>query len=216
MKKGTATWVLRYRYNGKQRELTLGRYPDLTIKKATELALKHRLEIIGGVDVAREKQRRIEDARRANTVAELGDLYFQDQLERGKKIDGRRWHLDAYISPKIGRYLLHEVTPDDILALCENIRSNPRRSDKKTAPSSAREILGTIRRMYDFAIDRRLAKINPANPIKPCVIGEKKSRNRALSQLHQRRTSLEHRGSYFVGYERRRRRCRSSQDSRSD
>ena len=36
--KGTAAWVLRYRFGGKGRELTLGRYPDLTLAKARELA----------------------------------------------------------------------------------------------------------------------------------------------------------------------------------
>lgn len=29
--KGTAAWTLRYRFGGKAKELTLGRYPDLTL-----------------------------------------------------------------------------------------------------------------------------------------------------------------------------------------
>ena len=36
---GTASWVLRYRLSGKQRELTLGRYPDVTIAAARKLAM---------------------------------------------------------------------------------------------------------------------------------------------------------------------------------
>ena len=31
---GAASWVLRYRLHGKQRELTLGRYPDTTLSDA--------------------------------------------------------------------------------------------------------------------------------------------------------------------------------------
>ena len=38
--KGTAAWVLRYRFGGKARELTLGRYPDITLAKARELPAK--------------------------------------------------------------------------------------------------------------------------------------------------------------------------------
>lgn len=36
---GTASWILRYRLGGKQREITLGRYPDMTLSKARELAV---------------------------------------------------------------------------------------------------------------------------------------------------------------------------------
>lgn len=47
--------MLRYRLGGKQRELTLGRYPDLTIAAARKLATEKRVEVQQGVDVAREK-----------------------------------------------------------------------------------------------------------------------------------------------------------------
>ena len=33
---GTAAWVLRYRYGGKPRELTLGRYPDKSLTEARD------------------------------------------------------------------------------------------------------------------------------------------------------------------------------------
>ena len=36
--KGTAAWVLRYRFGGKARELTIGRYPDITLSKSRDLA----------------------------------------------------------------------------------------------------------------------------------------------------------------------------------
>ena len=54
-KNGTAAWVLRYRHSGRQKELTLGRYPDITLRKARELASVARAKIQQGVDVARAK-----------------------------------------------------------------------------------------------------------------------------------------------------------------
>lgn len=30
---GTASWVLRYRYGGKQREKTIGKFPDISLKR---------------------------------------------------------------------------------------------------------------------------------------------------------------------------------------
>jgi len=48
--------VLRYRVAGLQRELTLGRYPDLTLKAARELARHKRLLVQQGIDVTVQKQ----------------------------------------------------------------------------------------------------------------------------------------------------------------
>ena len=39
---GKASWILRYRFHGKQREEALGRYPDFSLKEARELAREHR------------------------------------------------------------------------------------------------------------------------------------------------------------------------------
>ena len=91
--KGTATWVLRYRFRGKQRELTIGHYPEFSIKRATEDAFRRRIEIAGGIDVAREKQQLKRKLQLGNTVLELGNIYFADFEQRGRSIKSRRWHL---------------------------------------------------------------------------------------------------------------------------
>jgi hypothetical protein len=49
--------VLRYRYGGKPRELTLGNYPNVSLKLARQRAGDARAEVQGGVDVSRERQR---------------------------------------------------------------------------------------------------------------------------------------------------------------
>lgn len=54
--KGAARWVFRFRYGAKQRELTLGRYPDFGVKEARKLATEARNRVHHGVDVARQKQ----------------------------------------------------------------------------------------------------------------------------------------------------------------
>ena len=66
--KGTATWILRYRINGKQCEITIGHYPEFSIKRAMEDALKRRIEIASGIDVVREKQRLKREMWIANTA----------------------------------------------------------------------------------------------------------------------------------------------------
>jgi hypothetical protein len=53
---GSGVWTLRYRLAGKRKELTLGRYPDVSLAMAREIASGKRIEILEGVDVAVEKK----------------------------------------------------------------------------------------------------------------------------------------------------------------
>jgi hypothetical protein len=107
--RGTASWVLRYRLNGKQRELTLGRYPDLTLEAARKLATKKRVEVQQGIDVAREKQKSKQDAVRAWTFKHLADDYLERASERlaDRTVDGRRQQLRDYVIGRIGQHHRH-------------------------------------------------------------------------------------------------------------
>jgi hypothetical protein len=67
-KKGAPVFTLRYSIAAKRKELTLGRYPDLTLADARALAGEKRAAVQQGIDVAREKRNAL------NAVA-LGRFY---------------------------------------------------------------------------------------------------------------------------------------------
>lgn len=76
---GTAAWTLRYRMDGCRKELTLGRYPDISLTEARKMAEVEISRILIGRDVAAEKQehrgllrsgRRMDALRQAVTRAE--------------------------------------------------------------------------------------------------------------------------------------------------
>jgi hypothetical protein len=47
--KGLAAWVLRYRYGGKAKELSIGRYPDMSLLNARKEAAEKRVAISKGM-----------------------------------------------------------------------------------------------------------------------------------------------------------------------
>jgi hypothetical protein len=53
---GKASWILRYRINGRSKEKVLGRYAELSLKDAREQVRQDRAQIARGVDVAARKQ----------------------------------------------------------------------------------------------------------------------------------------------------------------
>ena len=119
--KGTAAWVLRYRVPSakSQKEMTLGRYPDISLGKARELATEARAKIQQGADVAREKQATKRESASAWTVRQLADDYMQKSeahLAQGT-IDQRRQQLRAHVFPIIGSLAAKDVTPADIVTI---------------------------------------------------------------------------------------------------
>ena len=53
---GKASWILRYRLNGRSKEKVLGRYPELSLKDAREQVRQDRAQIERGIDVTAAKQ----------------------------------------------------------------------------------------------------------------------------------------------------------------
>lgn len=51
-RQGIGTWILRFRFGGRQREKVLGRYPAVSLKEARELARMDRSLLQQGTDVA--------------------------------------------------------------------------------------------------------------------------------------------------------------------
>jgi hypothetical protein len=51
---GTAAWIFRFRHGGRRQELTLGRYPDLSLSAARAAAAKRRVAVGEGTNPADE------------------------------------------------------------------------------------------------------------------------------------------------------------------
>lgn len=75
---GAAAWVLRFRHGGRRQEVTLGRYPDMTLAAARISAAKKRLALIDGVNPA-DEVRKVK-ARKDWTVRQLAKDYREKVL----------------------------------------------------------------------------------------------------------------------------------------
>ena len=79
---GRASWILCYRFGGRQKEKVLGRYPDISLKEAREIALPDRALIQQGVDVAALKRREKLKARETHSVSSLARLWYEREIEK--------------------------------------------------------------------------------------------------------------------------------------
>ena len=119
---GTSTWVLRFRHGGRRQEVTIGRYPDVTLATARLIASKKRLAIIDGANPADEVRKT--KARRDWTVRELirdyRELVLSNLADSTQRSYGRNL---KRIENGIGAMSVQSVGPADIVAQIEHSKS---------------------------------------------------------------------------------------------
>lgn len=174
--KGTAAWTLRYRVGGKQKELTLGRYPDISLKKAREIAAAKRAEVQQGIDPAAEKRKAEHAAANAWTFRKLAEDYFVKAADylADATIYGRKQQLRDYVYPKIGGIAAADVYPTEIVAIVE--------AASVKSLHVARLVLIAIKEVFAHGIARHVIKENPCVHIKAKAIigGTKQQRERVM------------------------------------
>lgn len=162
--KGTAAWVLRYRVGGKARELTIGRYPDYSIKRAKEEALEARVKIQKGIDVAREKQKGSIERAAAKSFHQLATDYMEKAFPNlaANTIKQRRHHIEDVILPKLGRLAAREVTTADVVALVEAVG--------KRSKNVAELVFTAISEIFKHGMARHVVMVNPCAGISVSAI----------------------------------------------
>jgi integrase len=176
--KNARTWTVFYRNeNGRQKRLTLGRYPAVKLVDARELAREAQRKVAHSGDPVVEK-------RAARDVLTFGAL-AKEYIDSYAKPNKRSWQederqLNASLLPKWKTRPAAEVSAEDLLTILNaKVRAG--------APVAANRLRALVSRVYTFAAEQRLVAAT-ANP----VIGVKKptketTRDRVLTDGEIRR-----------------------------
>ncbi len=169
------SWTFRYHFNGKQEKVTLGSYPDLTLKRAREQRDTLATQIVNGISPAEEKRKKQTEESESPIVKDFGERYYKEQIVKCWKdpISIRRY-LEKEIYPAMGNHLLNDITAVDVQAVVYRKRDGGH-------PSAAIQIRNVIKRMYDYAVEVHLATVNPAAMVATRYIGKARKRTRHLT-----------------------------------
>lgn len=175
--KGTASWILRYRIAGKARELTLGRYPDMTLSKAREIAAVKRVEVQQLVDVAAVKQQKKAEAKQTRNVSQLAELWLDNAIRRRHQypeVTERVFKRD--ILPALGKKDASKIKVGEITRLLAKINASGR-------PTVSNDALRYLKAMFAYGEVLGMVERSPADRIKiEHAGGREKARDRALSK----------------------------------
>ena len=93
---GKMSWLYRYCLDGKRGKVTLGGYPDLTLRKARERRDELAAQVASGKSPADEVKKRRAGQNTNPTVREFGERYYKEQVVR-------RWKDPKSHSPLSGQ-----------------------------------------------------------------------------------------------------------------
>jgi integrase len=172
---GGIAWRYRYRLNGKQEKLTLGKYPDLTLKNARRKRDEAAQLAAIGTSPAERKQLAKVAAAGETTVARFAERFYREIQARDRKNNTTpRRYLDTDILPFIGQRPICEITTEDVRALIW-------RKKDHGFDAAAGQIRGLLKRMMDYAVTCGVIPVNPVLALPMRHVHKARSRERALS-----------------------------------
>lgn len=172
---GGMVWRFRYRLNGKQEKLTLGKYPALTLKNARKKRDDAAELVAMDRSPAEQKQLAKVAAADATTVAEFGERFLGEIVAKDRvDLTIPRRYFDKSIVPAIGEKAVRDVTTEDV-------RSIIWRKKDEGFDAAAGQIRGVLKRLFDYAMTAGLVTTNPVLALPMRHVHKARARERKLS-----------------------------------
>lgn len=176
---GSKSWQFRYSFGNKEKTLSLGSYPEVTLKGAREERYSARKLLGEYVDPVAHKREQ-----GALAVFRLNDTF--EQL-------GREWHerkspqwspkhvvktmlrLEKHVFPFIGKRPIERITPLEILELLHRL-------EKAGKTHMAHRVHQLICRIFDRAVMTQRLSANPAISLKAELMAHKEEHYRTIKE----------------------------------
>lgn len=164
---GGRLWRWKYRFEGAEKLMTFGRYPDVSLAYAREKHMAARKLLASGVDPMAERKA-AKTAIKASTessfqtVAGLWLAHWRDgKSPRHVEYVKRRMEVD--ILPRLGARSVAGIEAPELVAMTQAIA-------ERGARDIAKRALETTGQVFRFAIAHGYARRNPASEIRPSDI----------------------------------------------
>jgi integrase len=160
---GSRWWRLKYRVGGSEKLLSLGVYPEVSLKAARERREQLRKELKAGVDPG--LKRRAEKQHQATAVANSFEAVANEWLTLQQKrlspatFGKNRWMLDGYLIPAFGQQAIADVTAPMILSTLRLVES-------KGAHETAHRCRALCSRIFRYAIATSRAERDPSGDLR--------------------------------------------------
>ncbi|NTV97674.1 MAG: integrase arm-type DNA-binding domain-containing protein [Chlorobiaceae bacterium] len=159
---GSKLWRMQYRFEGKQKTLTLGRYPEITLADARVRRDNARKLLAHGVDPSEEKKALM---RSDSTNAETFETVAEEWLDKNLVVWSKR-HAETVINrlnrdvfPAFGKMPIHKIRSSDLLTMLLKIEA-------RGAIETAHRVKIICGQIFRYAVSTGKMEYDPAASIR--------------------------------------------------
>ena len=164
---GSKLWRLKYRFAGKEKTLSFGAYPDVTLAQARLKREQARQQLAEGIDPSELlKQQRQQATAEALTFKVVAERWYKAHTVLANKpwapatAAKARLYLDKDLYPALGNKPIAEITRPELNRLIEDV-------EKRGAFDIAAKMRQWLSAIFDDALDENEIPYNPAKDLKP-------------------------------------------------
>ncbi len=184
---GGKLWRYRYTFGGKEKLLSLGQYPALSLSAARAARNDAKAILKSGRDpsVVKKLGRLATVAASANTFEAIGREWYELQKPQWteRHADDVLTSLERDVFPALGSIPIDDIAAANVLALLRPI-------EKRGAKETARRIRQRMSAIFVYAISSGRAQNDPAAIVKGAMAPMVKGRQPAVTDLDEARAML--------------------------
>lgn len=179
---GSRLWRLKYRVQGKEKLLALGKYPDVSLAEARRLRDAAKAEIKEGNDPG--VQKKLQKTLRSGQIENNFEAVAREWYDNAKSQWVDRHAADVILSlekeifPLLGKMPIADITPAQVIGALRLV-------EDRGAKETARRIRQRMSAVFVFAIATGKAETDPAAIVQGAMKPMKKGRQPAIVKLPQ-------------------------------
>jgi integrase len=175
---GGKWWRFKYRFDGKEKSLSFGTYPEVPLALARARHAEARQLLAAGTDpsAARQQAKQARKQAAVNTLETVSRDWLAHRASAWTPgtLEAITASLENHVFPALGARPIREVTARDVKVVVQAI-------DRQGAGETAGRVFQRLRSIYRYALSEDLVEADPTYPLKPSEIFKPRSTSHRLA-----------------------------------
>lgn len=167
-------WRFDYRFEGKRKTISLGVYPEVSLKEARQRRDESRRLLRDLIDPS-EYRKKQKAGSSGNSLKELAEKWFTENKNKWSEGHAKTilYRLRRYIYPQLGDRDISELKRAEILSVLKDIQMTGKNE-------TARRVNMIISNIYQYAADLEITEKNPSSGLARHLSGSKVNHRPAI------------------------------------
>lgn len=178
--KTSKVWRFRYRLNKKEKLLSFGKYPRVSLlmaRKARDEALRNLEDFIDPSLIRKQKRAKAESEE--DTFQKVFDAWWENRRQEWtqKHADKVKRAISKIVLPSLGKISLDGITPPMVLSILRKV--------EKKSPDKAHRLKGWVSGVFSYGVALGLCNSNPALQLTSVLKPVRSGRRPAIIDLKE-------------------------------